>query len=318
MNASRRGPALLAALVIGSAAAQDDDAPARVGVFSDASIRESAIAFVNMTTSPGLEGATLEVDDADRYSEQTRSSLGFTSEFGIRNHVYNGYGGLALVGGTLRDDLDVVADDGEPVRVDLTRDVLALRGSLGLSFPIDQHLKVRTFVSLVAADLDSKSTFDEPVTLAGITSDRFDTSAQLLSTVGSLEALYTRWYGDHKLDLSAVYHLIYTDAYSDDNPVLDTHDLNDAAKLASTYSGPTSLVTAGRPWRWNVYAAFTTFISHDELALGYDDLLEIGGGLDWHLNLKPLDWFGWQTLGVSAGLIVGENVEGFKVGLTAQ
>jgi len=37
-----------------------------VSALSDSVVRESAIAFVNTTTSPGLEGATLTVDDGNR------------------------------------------------------------------------------------------------------------------------------------------------------------------------------------------------------------------------------------------------------------
>ncbi len=94
-----------------------------VSVPSESDIREAAVAFVNTTTSPGLSGATLTVDSADRQSEQWRSSLGFAAEFTIKNHIFNGYWGLALVGGQLDDKLDIIADDGTPVDLDLTRDV---------------------------------------------------------------------------------------------------------------------------------------------------------------------------------------------------
>lgn len=46
-----------------------------VSALSDAIVRESAIAFVNATASPGLEGATLTVDGGAQ--ESGRSSLGF-------------------------------------------------------------------------------------------------------------------------------------------------------------------------------------------------------------------------------------------------
>ena len=41
-----------------------------VSYLTDNVVRESAIAFVNTTTSPGIEGATLTVDDGNRQSEQ--------------------------------------------------------------------------------------------------------------------------------------------------------------------------------------------------------------------------------------------------------
>ena len=62
-----------------------------LSALSDADIREYSIAFVNMSTSPGLEGATLTVDNDERHSDQWRSSLGFNAEFTIKDHIFNGY-----------------------------------------------------------------------------------------------------------------------------------------------------------------------------------------------------------------------------------
>jgi len=78
------------------------------------------------------------------------------------------------------------------------------------------------------------------------------------------------------------------------------------------------LTTSSRPWRWNVYANHTNFIDQSNAALGYTALFEFGTGLEWRLNVKPLDWFGWQFIGVRAGVITSRDVEGFNIGLTAR
>ena len=291
-------------------------------VLSEADIREAAIAFVNMSTSPGLEGATLTVDNNERHSEQVRGSLGFSAEITLRDHIFNGYWGLAILGGLLDDELELIADTGQPVTLDLKRTALGLRGSFGLSFPVDQNFKLRPYLSLVVTDLKSESVING-LTITGpsgntITNPSFRSSVQVGSAIGSLDALYSRWYGDDKLELSAQYNLIYTDAFSEDIPVLSTYDLNHTAQLKSRYTGPTNLISLGRPWRWQAYANYTNFISHDEAALGYQSLVDFGGGLEWEMNIKPLDWFGWQMLGIRAGLIYGDNVEGYKFGLTAR
>lgn len=49
-------------------AALNADTLPGLGALSDTLVRESAIAFVNTTISPGLEGATLTVDDGNRQS----------------------------------------------------------------------------------------------------------------------------------------------------------------------------------------------------------------------------------------------------------
>ncbi len=286
---------------------------------SEADIREYAIAFVNMSTSPGLEGATLTVDNGQRQSDQWRSSLGFNAEFTLKNYIFNGYWGMAIVGGRLEDRIEIIADNGNPVELDITREVVGLRGSLGLSFPIDKYFKLRPFLSLIVSDLQSDLILDDQLVQDyNLPTNRIKATAQMWSGVGTLEALYNRWYGNYQLQMSAQYQLNYTDSFSEENPILDTAVWNDAAQFNVMFTGPTRLSSAGRPWRWNTYANYVNFLSTNKTALGYDSYLEVGVGLDWEMNIKPLDWFGWQYLGFKAGVIGGENIEGYSLGLTAR
>ena len=290
-----------------------------LSTISDADVREYAIAFVNISTSPGLEGATFTVDNDQRQSDQWRSSLGFNAEFTIKNHIFNGYWGMAIVGGRLEDKIETIADNGNPAVLDVTREVVGLRGSLGLSFPVDKYLKLRPFLSLVLSDMQTKLVLDDQyVSDYNLPTNNIKTTAQMWSAVGTLEALYTRWYGNYQLQASALYHINYTDSFSENNPILDTEAWNDSAQLKVMYGGPTRLTSAGRPWRWNTYANYTNFLSTNELSLGYDSYLEVGVGLDWEMNIKPFNWFGWQFLGIKAGVIVGDNVDGYSVGLTGR
>ena len=285
-----------------------------ISTISESDARQSAIAFVNTSTSPGLEGATLRLDTDTRHSEQWRSSLGFNAEFTLKEPVFNGYWGLALIGGGLKDQIGLVADNGRQVGLDLTRQVVAARGSAGLAFPIDEHFKFRPTLSLIVADLQTEGIVDNLLS----STVQFENSATLVSGVLGLDALYTRWYGEYKIDLNALYNITYSDSVSEDNPILDTHAWDRTVQLKSAISGATKFVTAGRPWRWNAYLNYVNFLSINELSLGYRGLVDIGGGLDWQVNIKPLDWFGWRSVGLSAGVILGKDVEGFNVGMTAQ
>ena len=118
--------------------------------------------------------------------------------------------------------------------------------------------------------------------------------------------------------MAAQYNQIYTDAISENNPVLETTSWKDLLQLKSRYSGPTSLTSLGRKWRWLVYANHVNFLSQDKLSLGYTSLFEFGAGMEWRMNIKPFDWFGWQMLGLKAGVITSNDVEGYSVGLTAR
>lgn len=286
---------------------------------SESDIRNSAIAFVNTTTSPGLEGATLSVDNGERHSEQWRSSLGFNAEVTLKDHIFNAYWGLGVVGGSLSDKIQLTADDGRPVLLNLTRDIASLRGTVGLVFPVTEHFKIRPVLTLAYSDVRNTTIADGVLDINNNpTTVTFENNAQIGSTTGSVDALYWYWHGKYKLELSAHYNVIYSDSFSEDNPILNTHAWNTTGQLKSRISGPTSLTTKARPWHWQAYATHTNFITQDKAALGYTGLFEIGTGLEWRLNVKPLDWFGWQYIGFNVGVITSRNVEGFNVGLTAR
>ena len=306
-------------LMTGSATGQNTTPLDGISDISESDIRNSAIAFVNTTSSPGLEGATLSVDTAERHSEQWRSSLGFNAEVTLKNHIFNAFWGIGLVGGSLSDKIQLTADNGQLVSLDLTRDIVSLRGSFGLVFPVNEHFKLRPVLTLAVSEVQNTTIAD------GILDDNnnsttvtFNNNALIGSTTGSIDALYWYWRENYKLELSAHYNLIYSDSFSEDNPILNTHAWNSTAQLKSRISGPTPLISKARPWRWQAYVNHTNFITQDKKALGYTSLFEIGTGLEWQLNVKPLDWFGWQYIGFNVGIITSRNVDGFNVGLTAR
>ncbi len=303
----------------GFVAAQDNPPLSDFVDVSETDIRNSAFAFVNTTTTPGLEGATLNVDNNERNSDQWRSSLGFNAEITLQDYIFNGYWGLGLVGGSLVDKIHLIGKDGEVVNIYLRRDIISLRGALGLSFPVTEHFKLRPTLTLAVSDMQTNTSVTGIVDSSGaplaiIASN----SAQVISTIGSIDALYWYWHNDYKLELSAHYNLMYTDSFSETEPILDSHAWSQTGQLKSSISGPTSFTFSARPWRWLAYANHTNFITQNNRALGYTGLFEIGAGLEWQLNIKPLDWFGWQYIGFSAGIITSRDVEGFNVGLTAR
>jgi len=286
-----------------------------LSVISEADIRDSTIAFVNTTTAPGLSGAVINVDADDRESDQWRSSLGFSAELTLRDHVFNGYWGLAAIGGQLEDSIALLDDSGAPVELTVSRQITGLRGSLGLSFPVSQYLKIRPYMSLTLAEIQSNSRITAGKLFAEGT---FESTVTAVSAAGTIDAEYSRWFADNRLDLSAEFNLIYNDTESEDNPYIDVYAWDQTALIEARYSGPTDLVTDGRNWRWEVYASHVNFITQSKVSLGYTGLFEVGTGLEWSINIKPLDWFGWESVGFSVGVITSRNVEGYNIGLTAK
>lgn len=280
-------------------------------------ISQAAIDFVNLSASPGLSGAVFEVDWPNRDVKLLRSNLGFGAEFTIRDHLFDGYWGLALVQGTLEDKLEFNNTLDEPIIFLVDRDILSLQGSFGLSFPINKSLRYRPYLSLSAAKFDTHSTVigrvDEDQT-PGIFFAQSETEAMTTTLVQ--EVLYDYRMDSARIELSGTYMLAYTDTFDASNAVLDTFGWSHTGIFKARWSAPTKLTTQGRHWWWNTYYNHVNFIGQEKLSLGFKYYNEVGVGLDYEMNIKPLDWFGLRYIGIKLGGIFGDDVVGGSAGLT--
>jgi len=74
-----------------SITAQEQEIPSELIELTPEDIRESLIAFVNLSTAPGLDGATFSVDEPGRDSELVRGSLGYASDLTLKDYVLDAY-----------------------------------------------------------------------------------------------------------------------------------------------------------------------------------------------------------------------------------
>ena len=51
-------------------------------------------------------------------------------------------------------------------------------------------------------------------------------------------------------------------------------------------------------------------------ALGFRYYFEVGAGISYEINIRPLNWFGLRFIGFEAGLIRGDDVKGYAIGIT--
>lgn len=105
-------------------AAQQVQIPPGLIQLTPEDLRESLIAFVNLSTAPGLAGATFSVDEPGRKSELIRGSLGYTADLTLKDYVLDAYWGAALAFGSLEDQLDMLDADGRPTRLNVDRQQL--------------------------------------------------------------------------------------------------------------------------------------------------------------------------------------------------
>lgn len=287
-------------------------------VYSTAEIRQAFIAFVNLTTAPGVEGSSLSIDLDNRQSELWRSSVGFNAEFTFRNHIFNGFWGTSLIGGGLHDKIALPLSQQE-AKLTIHRDIVAIRGSFGLSFPINQQLKIRPYGSMILSQSTTESQL-QPITDTNPIDTLYRTSkVEAASGTLTLDTLYHTWIApNHKLELTGQFNVLYTDSFSIDNPALDTYSWNQALMVKSQISGPTQWHAFGRRWFWKAYFSHNNYLDQPKEALGFRYLNELGSGLEWEINVKPMDWFGWRFIGLKAGYSFGDDVSGFNIGFTAR
>lgn len=280
-------------------------------------ISQAAIDFVNLSVNPGISGALFEVDWPNRDVKLLRSNLGFGAEFSIRNHWFDGYWGLALVEGKLEDTLEVHNTQNEPITFFVDRDILSLQGSFGFSFPLNKALKYRPYLSVSAAIFDTHSTYIGRVD-GDQTSAAFFAQSETESFTTTIvqEVLYDYRMDSARIELSGIYMLAYTDTFNATNPVLDTFGWSHTGIFKARWSAPTKLMTHGRSWWWNTYYNHVNFIGQEKLSLGFKYYNEVGVGMDYEMNIKPLDLFGLRYVGIKLGGIFGDDVVGGSAGLT--
>lgn len=302
-------------------------------------VRQAAIAFVNITTAPGVEGAVMRVDTPERDADLWRSSIGFNAEFALRESIINGYWGASITTGGLHDELTITDTTGKTALFDIDRDITSARVMGGFALPITQSFKLRPSLHLIASRLKTDSQIRQPVNaLNTLSSDApmdtsvlqpspfesaliidqdLSSSVNTLTTAINVEALYDHWFGQqHQIELNAQYTAAYSDSYDSSHDHLSFWAWNQNVQIKTRLSGPTPWQTANRKWRWNGYLNHTNFLDQDKSAIGFKYYYEFGGGLDWEWNSKPLNWFGLRYLGIRAGYIKGDDVEGANIGLT--
>ena len=311
-----RLPLLPAILLAAAAQGQPAELPPDLIELTPDSIRESMIAFVNLSTAPGLDGATFQVDTSVRESDLIRGSLGYTADLTLKDYIFDGYWGLALTYGRSDDTVRVRDADGKALELDSERDILSFRSSGGFNFPFHQHFSVRSYLSMAVSQLET----DTQVTGLGeqtiLPLLELDSAVDALTTSGTVVARYDRWFDSDRVELSAQYTAAYTDTFNGSDEALDTWGWNETTLLRAAYSWDSGYRSNGRPWRWRAYGSHTQFHGLNNDALGFTYYTELGMGLDYEWNIRPLDWFGLRFIGFKLGFIFGNDVEGFSAGLS--
>ncbi|AFU98680.1 hypothetical protein M5M_07435 [Simiduia agarivorans SA1 = DSM 21679] len=292
----------------------------KLEALDEQAIKRSFIAFIGATSTPGLESAQMSIDAPRRESEISRTGLGFNAEFILPDRIENGFWGAGFIAGTHRDRVELAGPNDETVVLNIEREMQGLRLSYGWSLPLTSSLKIRPYMTtswmqtqtqFQLTDLSSTA-FSESVEQA--IGDDVDT----VSLAGNLDVEYVLWQGQTQWLLAAQINGMYTDVLNSRVDLVDTDDWTHAHKLGAEARFASPWQWGGRPWRWRVYYHFTDFSDFSRLSLGFTRQHELGAGLDWQLNIRPLGWFGWESVGVQFGVIGGGDLRGVNVGISAR
>lgn len=139
-----------------------------------------------------------------------------------------------------------------------------------------------------------------------------------LSLAGNLDVEYVTWRGRTQWSLTARFNGMYTDLLRSGADLVDTDDWTHAHQLGAEARFDSPWRLDGRPWRWRLYYRYTDFSDFNRLSLGFTHQHELGAGLDWDINVRPLGWFGWEAVGLQLGLIGGADLQGINLGISAR
>lgn len=292
-----------------------------VGDITLEDVHQSVIAFVTTSSTPGLDGAEMSIRNSLRSSKLLRSSLGFAADIGLKNSVVDLHWGAAITGGAIDEELSV-EDSGREVSITVDRDVAALRGSFGLSIPVNSNVRFRPyltgFYSMVSSRSDTRVDIQSFSDIEASRISRIGSDFDAISGALTMELDWHRWFKNRQMTALVQYNLTYTDTDSENTSHLDTWGWNQVAIVKTRMYSPLGLKIISRDTNWFTYLNYTHFIDLPKISLGFTHFYELGIGSEWNLHIKPLDWFGFRSFGLKAGYIFDDDVSGFNIGFVVQ
>jgi hypothetical protein len=120
----------------------------------------------------------------------------------------------------------------------------------------------------------------------------------------------------YEIDLELRYTDIRLSTYGDTNSLVRGESEAKTLNLWGRVRWPMDAEMFGRPLRWVVDFAHSRFFG-DQVALGFDHLTKVGGGIEMNVGRYELGvWdFNMQSIRIVARYLFGQNVSGASVGL---
>jgi hypothetical protein len=279
------------------------------------------IAGFNVTASPGVSGINFTVDDefSETDLEYSKNNIVVDKNFGafeLGKADFSIYSHFAFGALNVKNAFTALTQVGESISVDTNKDILSGILGLGLNFKLPHHLKFKPFVSVAFSSFDTQVAiigegFDPDDLNTAQKAAFLDTDAKAWTIAPTLELKYDRWLDAGRIEIEGAYSYAYTDIFDASTQILEASGGTDIVRALTRWTAPTGQSVFSTPLYWNVFGAYTDFVSLGQFPLGFNDYFQFGAGLSFHLK-KKIFGFTIDFVGVEFSALVGEDLTGWN------
>lgn len=270
------------------------------------------LALMGMTLTPDVTTGSLAISNEPTGNPDfSQVSLGGGFTISKEFPLY-----LEGTAGFSRYDPQFVASDGQQERtIPVKWNSLSATGGIGWDFPLTDELKLRPIFNFSLGHVESDTSLATRIAEArtGIDVDFLENGRlNAYGLGGSLMLDYERYRPENEIDVELRYTNIYLRSYSDTSQAVQGSADAQSINLWSRWRAPTGISALGRPLRYVLEYAHTTFLGDLDGVLGFNHLNSLGFGLE--LDSSAYDIIITRTRLV-ARYVFGNNVAGWSVGL---
>lgn len=183
---------------------------------------------------------------------------------------------------------------------------------VGIEFEPKPGLKLTPILNIGLAKLENDSDYSGPgAAITELLADgiAFNWEALVASLGVAGRAQWDHNLSEkHTLTLLGRYDARWSETIQDDDPAQDFSATSQLVTLRADVTGPTGLTVHGGPLTWRATVGYRHFLEGD--LFGADNYVQIGGGIELS-ETPPIG----KTLSLTAGYIIGPDIEGYSLGL---
>ena len=275
---------------------------------------DGVLSLMAYTVAPDVTTSSLSISDSGTANPDlslTQLGGGFVVSDSTRlylegNAAYSRY-----------DPRFVVSDGQQESEVPVKWNSVSLTGGIGWDFPVGSKWSIRPIFNFTFGDVASDIKLGR-VALALANNRELDFLSdgrmRVYGLGGSVMAVYKYNKPDRELDLEARYTNVRLHTYDTTDEIVRGNSTAESASLWARMRTLTGMVVMQRPLRYVYELAYSQYFDSGVKALGFDNLLSLGFGLELDSSAHTNLFTRWRAI---LRHVTGPNVSGWSVGLAA-